>query len=140
MSNIREFLLARIAEDEAAARALHSALRNKGPVPAYHDQVASAQRRQWPTFWRAFDACPNPDRVLAECASKRQIVGLHAPQYAVAYRESERLLAEAFDQDKVRALASSGPIWPYPASQQTLLALAQPYADHPDFDPAWSVK
>lgn len=32
------------------------------------------------------------------------------PRYYIIYRESERLLAEAFDQESMRVVVSSGPI------------------------------
>ena len=128
--NLTEFLLARIAEGDAAARALRDALRNAGPVPAYHDHVARAHRRQWPTFWRAFDRYPDPDRVLAECESKRWLVKFaqgkadrynNGPTHSVFASNREHAYSELMLLNVV------------------LAALALPYTDHPDFDPAWRV-
>ena len=124
---ITEFLLARIAEDEAAARDV---------VPSEWGFDVTADRR-----FEAYNDHVEVGvaRVLAECEAKRQIVELNRPQYAVLYRESERLLASAFDQEKMRAEVASGPIWPTPKSEATLLALAAVYADHPDFREEWRV-
>lgn len=58
----------------------------------------------------------NPPRVLAEVASKRSILGEHL-----------------IGNDRCDEYATSILDAPCP----TILALAQPYADHPDFDPAW---
>lgn len=124
MSDLVGFLLARIADEETVARDWAPQLA-RGHAPVVVHGGAGYRR------------LASPAHVLAECAARRRIVELHAPRYAVVYRESERLLAEAFDQDKVRVVAGSGPLWMHPASEQTLLALAQPYAGHPDFHPSW---
>lgn len=124
MSDLVEFLLARIADDEDVARDWAFQL-SRGCTPVVVHGGAGYRR------------LASPAHVLAECEAKRRIVELHRPRYAVVYRESERLLAEAFDQDTVRVVASSGPLWPRVTSEQTLRALAQPYAGHPDFHPSW---
>lgn len=95
---LTEFLLARIAEDEAVAReamaddrrALYG-LANL-PTPTYTHVVS----------W-------GPDRVLAECEAKRQIVERMQP---------------------------FGPIDDLFAPEIFAL-LALPYADHPDYLPEW---
>lgn len=56
-------------------------------------------------------------RVLAECQAKRRIV------------ELATAVDEAMDPPTTLVLADDA-----------LLALAQVYADHPDFDPAWVVE
>lgn len=61
----------------------------------------------WPDRW-------NPVRVLAECEAKRRIVALH-PEMLEACQGCD---AES-----------------YPC--RTLLALALPYADHPDYREEW---
>lgn len=61
-----------------------------------------------------------PARVLAECEAKRRIVALHEPgggAWCTSACEGES-----------------------PAGCDTLRALALPYAEHPDFDPAWKVE
>lgn len=53
----------------------------------------------------------DPARMLAECKAKRRIVGLH--------------------------LEWEGDANDYGQTAQVLRLLAQVYADHPDYDPAW---
>ncbi|MFJ9387723.1 DUF6221 family protein [Nocardioides sp. NPDC101246] len=148
---ITEFLLARIAEDEAAARAAaHDGERWRTLKEDYRLAVAIDNGMKWGGETVAYDegrpseeqsahiARHDPARVLAECEAKRRIVERCRPMYAVAFRESERLLAEAFDQERFQITASSSsPIWPFAAAERILLDLAQSFADHPDFDPAW---
>lgn len=102
-----EFLLARIAEDEAAARdegagAMMGAMWKQFPEDAYHE----LQR----------GVLANAARVLAECDAKRRIVALHPEML-------ESCQGCAHEAHPCR----------------TLRALAQPYVDHPGFDPAWRV-
>lgn len=61
----------------------------------------------------------DPARVLAECEAKRRIVGEHSriPGDGINFTIAE--------QDR---------------AEDVLLALALPYADHPDFDPAWGTQ
>jgi hypothetical protein len=55
-----------------------------------------------------------PERVLADIAAKRAIVERHAPYDDIHVRRQTRTLAG-----------------------DTLRLLVQPYAEHPDIDPAW---
>lgn len=125
---IDEFLLARIAEDEADAEA---ALTH----PAVHLSRPSwiglaKQTIEWSWHWRVVNWHPRspddrrtaavitgmvethgawtPERVLAECAAKR------AALVAIDHREG-------FDD----------------AYELILHPMAAVYADHPDFDPTW---
>jgi hypothetical protein len=123
---LTEFLLARIAGDEATAHLTSEVFMwatDTTPgmdIDALHP-VLVEHIRTWTSA-----------RVLAECEAKRRIVELHPPRWAYAYRDSERLLAEAFDQETVKVEASSGPIY-----DPELRLLALPYADHPDCLPEW---
>lgn len=120
-----EFLLARIAEDEAiAARAADfeagrwSAHRddadlrwyvrseNHGPLLTT-GYVGNGDSKPYAENIARWD----PARVLAESAAKRAIIAL--PDLPGQDPEAAKVLDEA------------------------ILFLAQPYADHPDFDPAW---
>lgn len=119
---LTEFLLARIAEDEKWA------LKAKG------DRAG-----RWASWNRSWDDSPNrdlaadgmrvatlpmwldehvarhdPARVLAECEAKRRIVGLHPEILTIC----QGCAAETFPC-------------------RTLLTLALPYADHPDFQDEW---
>ena len=107
---LTEFLLARIAEDE------HTVIG--------HLKDRDIPKHQWPwidtdgPMWddEYFALHIGAGRVLAECAAKRRIVALadswkpDAPQREIGWND---------------------------AIDQALVALAQPYADHPDFDPDW---
>jgi hypothetical protein len=116
---ITEFLTARLDEDEAVARAaLHvpgSDEFNWSDVD-YNSVVADAHGLRW-----------KPERVLADVAAKRAIVEEHTCQCP--------------DPGCGDCGACSGDHHadPTPAPCTTVRLLAQPYADHPDFDPAWRV-
>lgn len=135
ITTLTEFLLARIAEDEAVARAASPAPWHYGDVESVaggmlYDQtrtIASLIYEQLGdhdgTIIRhllsdeadangAHIARHDPARVLAECEAKRQIVALY--EYA---RETGQ--------------------GPGGYLERALAALALPYADHPDFDPEW---
>ena len=122
-----EFLLARIAEDEAEIGPILGPDESAGPngigwaeVGAISDVLMSSHRR-----------------ALAECEAKRRIVERCRPQYVVLYRESERPLASAFDQSTVKTEGHSGPIWPFEGAESILRDLAAVYADHPDYREEW---
>lgn len=103
---LTEFLLARIAEDEAVARAAIAERQRVRPDwPADTDVSAG----DWPAV-----AMVGGERWLAECEAKRRIVARSAPLADMQVRRQTRNLA-----------------------CDTLRALALPYRDHPDFDPAW---
>ena len=110
---LTDFLLARIAEDEAAAHALGDEpgrewwhVTNEWLPPLNSDAARFAARL-------------HPTRVLAECEAKRRVVGLHSG-----------------DEDP-----SDCPPWGRSPSGlepcSTLRALALPYADHPDYREEW---
>lgn len=140
MSNLTEFLLARIAEDEVAAREAITATGAEWVVhrdgmhsPGYVD-IAAKGSGEWVTLDRdgigstlapaaEHTARWDPARALAEVEAKRRLVELHRPEVF------EDAPAEAFCTHDQR---TSG-LWPCP----TMRLLALPYADHPGYDPAW---
>ena len=105
---ITEFLLARIAEDEAAVRAAV-------------DQGGDPDREPWLAV--GWPACEHPGRVvlvgperfLAECEAKRRIV------QSAPWANN----------------ALTGGAWTMPVGDFILKQMAAVYADHPDFDEAW---
>lgn len=130
---IVEFLLERIAEDEAVARDAaavssmrwienDSLLMFRDPGnPEYAEALAIVENYRFNAAW-AHVARQDPARVLAECEAKRRIVD---------YREQA-----------VQASANTSlPIFEAQVSayDAALRALAGAHADHPDFDPAWRV-
>jgi hypothetical protein len=70
----------------------------------------------------------DPARVLAQCEAVRRIVETHRGWH---------VCPNAGNDGYTDYGDGSGDEWE--PICPTLLALAQPYADHPDFDPAWSV-
>jgi hypothetical protein len=119
VSDLAEFLLQRIAEDEGWAR---EAL----------DLSDFGETREWRwvrIYGRGsssfYEGCPDPARVLADCAAKRAIVELH-PLYRCTHARC------GGDGSHCRTCGAD-----VPAPCPTLLALAQPYADHPDYRNEW---
>lgn len=130
---ITEFLLARIAEDEQAARAatagpwevrpywFTSGDRSWSAVPEVIDEDIDAHDAEHIARW-------DPARVLAECETKRQVVGraqLLDEQAASIDPADVRLRASFEGQAVAWAVA--------------VMMLALPYADHPDYRPEWKV-
>lgn len=117
---IDEFLLARIAEDEEIGRnategpwlAGEVGIGGGGEQVACWDECRQIRPDSAPGNI-AHIARHDPARVLAECKAKRRIV------------------AEAADIENSHCGCLGLP------GEPILRALAQPYADHPDFDQAW---
>jgi hypothetical protein len=145
MTDLSEFLLARIAEDEAAARAasIGSASWRLDDLnetvcwwPPEREEVIETERKHgWPLsdHWRGQTiesageqiaphiARHDPARVLAECEAKRRIV-------------EHRRVTEA----SLRQYLKSGSTMRALAELDGVLALlALPYADHPEYRAEW---
>jgi hypothetical protein len=116
MSDLAAFLLARLADDEAAANYLVD---------------ARAEWAGWTEAWEGAygpltrDDLPDPARVLADVAAKRAIV-----EWAIDADGTERTACENAGWDSSQFDT---------AGAEILRHLAQPFASHPDFDPAWAV-
>jgi len=156
MSDIVEFLLARVAEDEADARAAD------GSRWFHQDKLVSFEALGPDGDWVdvsapiSVDTRANghhiarwsPARVLAECEAKRRIIALHEEWPVLiqteptieeasdlgnfAYRASQQI-AWATNREYVARFGTEAP------TTRVLLALALPYAQHPSFDPRWAV-
>jgi hypothetical protein len=128
--DLTSFLLARIAEDEAAAAAA-----TQGPwqydaryqeVAAGPVYVAQTEYDQDPRTTGNSDndgahiARHDPTRVLHECETKRQIVNLAVPADLAGYMGGDG----SYDE----SLATM---------EAVLVRLALPYADHPDYRDEW---
>lgn len=111
--SLTDFLLARIAEDEAVARTED----NDQP----HRMICGAAMLD---VGFACD-CEYPQRLLAECAAKRRIVAMAAESADFEDAMPIRGYARAIHSPSIDVLVRV----------QQLLAL--PYADHPDYDDAW---
>ena len=135
---ITDFLLARIAEDEAAVYRWDSAGPSgavvasvwTGEGPGYATVAASSVEGVWVADGhevedpRHVHMLFDPARVLAECKVRRAIVEAH-PNYGSTVCDNCR--GEEVDE------------WfrePWPCA--TIRQLAAVYASHPDYNPAWA--
>jgi hypothetical protein len=106
------FLLARIAEDEAAARAaMGSPAYDHFGDDAAEETLEMALSEGCAPEGAAHFARHDPARVLAQCAALRAVVELHS--------------------------AFVMPMGNFKMSTDTLRALASVYADHPDYLEEW---
>lgn len=107
---LTDFLLARIAEDEALAQAAHRESMRGHAGPGYARSIVAwaAQAKEV----RGYELIERmtPARVLAECEAKRRIV------------------------DVARYATEGSAGWGF---RRILLDLATVYADHPDFRKEW---
>lgn len=136
---ITEFLLARIAEDEACASSVIPVGRPMENGAARWAEVGQAvgDRSGYVVTYgvgssqcRAHIARHDPARVLAECEAKRRIVARHTPETAIH--------ADHGGQDLITYCGHCGTILD-DADCPDLRDLATSYADHPDYDPDWAL-
>lgn len=128
MTDLTDFLLARIAEDEAVAKAAIED--DGGEDEGFSGQYGYLTGRTGspldhkPSFGddaaRLITRFAVPARVLAECKAKRQVVEL--------YRGVSKDARETRDE-----LCCAGEAYLHDA----LRVLALPYADHPDYRNEW---
>lgn len=151
---ITEFLEARIAEDEAKARA---AIAPDEMYPYGDRSMKPTPPEGWGAdmlgyvggTWGEHSAQWNPLRVLAECAAKRSIIKLHEgwPVLMETQPVMERVPTDRMDvltfrmsqsinwlteQEYVKRFGTAPPAAPM------IRALAAVYADHPDYQQEWS--
>lgn len=118
------FLLARASEDEAVAR-------DAATHPPIHSQRWQLSTVKVETIDGVTHRTPRgtvearPARVLAQVAALRAVVELH--------RNGGEYGDDAYCEVCHDYTRHDAHAWPCP----TILALVQPYAGHPDFDPAW---
>lgn len=133
--NITEFLEARIAEDEAVAKAaiapseMHPYGDDNIPALAVED-VPDQVRGYLGGTWGEHLARHGPARVLAECAAKRAILALHRRDDEVQHMVYGDIYpcTECGDAD-------ASPV-EFPCN--TIRSLAAVYADHPDYQQQWA--
>ena len=122
---LAEFLLARIAEDEAVAQA--------------------ASHGGWigPESMGAFEGGDtvyiDPARVLAECEAKRRIVELHAPVIPVSpfSKCGHPGCDQSHSEKRLPPACPTCPTSDVDGACETLYTLAIPYVDHPDYRDEW---
>ena len=125
---LTEFLLARIAEDEAVATAAT-------PGPWRHNQDGDVLSSEWCVVDTESGANPpdvtdaahiarhDPARILAECEAKRQIIDEHQIEVGGASQCCVRCGVPGYESIE--------------APCDTIKYLALPYANHPDYLPEW---
>ena len=127
---LAEFLLARIAEDEAVARTATSGPWYVDEVGDFGDKSAVLEVARWRGYTNTVNlgedrptadhiARHDPARVLAECEAKRAIID------EVTATEVRLCSVEKFH------------VPTHPLAEPILRHLAAVYADHPDYDEAW---
>ena len=134
-----EFLLARIAEDEAMARTVadggsgqwQSWNRSWDPEPVRDIATDGNRIASVPTTLDEFMCRHDPARVLAECEAKRRIVeyAIEVADYEGAVISLEFGSADLHAQPIAMAVKET--------MDDVLELLALPYADHPDYLPEW---
>jgi hypothetical protein len=126
--SLTEFLLARIADDEAVANG--AASNSSAVYPTYPEDLASVRNPRVQDHFARWQ----PARILAECEANRRVIELHTP-YRVQTRNDglnwnyQRCATCTEPED----LAVDESYWPC----KTIQALALPYNDHPDFRDEW---
>lgn len=112
MTTITEFLLARIAEDEAFANTPYDF---DAAIDPHDTAVIAGRSAELKARW------------IAECKAKRRIVELSASWSS----QAERVEGHDAAAIMVKSQAITG--------ETVIRALAQPYADHPDFESGWAL-
>lgn len=109
---LTEFLNARLDETEAAARLVRD-------WPSVVDAVTNPRVTEHLVHH-------SPDRALAEVDAKRRIIAL---AYEATGLDMDRDLDRAVDAREKSGIEFVG--------ERLLRTIAQPYADHPDYDESW---
>jgi hypothetical protein len=136
MTALSEFLLARIAEDEEAAR--HSL---DGDI----EYLPSVTTKRGDVIYLGVT---HPTRVLAECEAKRKIVALHESWLTLVQTPAKLERDDDGNLDNYVFRMSQEIAWlttreyvtrfgTDPPTAPMLAALAAVYADHPDYDEEW---
>lgn len=138
---LTEFLLARIAEDEAAAReASPSPWTYPGIESVAGGTLYDATRRIADLVYEQpedHDGTIVRHLLVPEADANGEHIARHDPARVRAECEAKRrIVAIANDQIRLGRQARGWDNWEDMAVA-TLRALALPYADHPDYDEAW---
>lgn len=138
MTDLAEFLAARIAEDEEQARRQVSRVKAAADEDVYlwpRAALLIADSETTAVF-------VGPARVLAECEAKRRIVELHRKTLADAADDDDEhpergcVCKVCSDWSELDPTLQYVGDWPC----ATLRLLALPYAGHPAFRPEWTVE
>lgn len=132
---ITEFLLARIAEDEAVAQRAAS----------FGADFIGYDTGDRSDAWRGEAGPYDPTRVLAECEAKRRIVEQLQRHERLVIANSEKQTEASCgglaNQEQITALRTHG--WELSGRLEALRmaadSLVAVHADHPDYDEAWAL-
>jgi hypothetical protein len=159
VTDLATWLLDRIAEDEAVARAARLSngqwefvgehWPNPSLVREWGADVTPVGKSSLDWDRHAHIARHDPARVLAECAAKRRIVELHKSWPVMVETPPE--LTGGDDIDNMTFRLTKQIAWltqeeyrkkfgSEPPTTPVLRLLALPYADHDGYDPSWGVQ
>jgi hypothetical protein len=144
--NITDFLLARIAEDEAYAEQAQG--ETYGWVDYWTADTRQGTRTESVIYAHAFRF--DPARVLAECAAKRAIVEQHQQWPVLVESEPSELEQVASGLTDFTYRMTRQMAWlttreyikrfgVEPPTAPMLAALAAVYKDHPDYQQEWAL-
>jgi len=149
---ITEFLLARVAEDEELARAAQGDTSYPQFGDSAAEEVLELARSEGATA-AGLDHLREwmPARVLAECEAKRRIIEWHKSWPVLVETEPVFEQADPTDVNSMTFRLSKQIAWTTdqkyrerfgtePPTGPILRFMAQPYADHPDYDPEWAAR
>ncbi|NAS22479.1 hypothetical protein GT755_12380 [Herbidospora sp. NEAU-GS84] len=131
------FLRARLDEDEREAQAGAQLHDGEPADPSYADGIADLEAAGWePQAAQRFNryvAHFDPARALRDIASKRKILEEHGPERVREGWNAERDICQTCRYDE------GLDTFPY-GHCPTVVALAEPYAEHPDYpkDSEWA--
>lgn len=144
--SLTDFLLARIGEVEALARAAGSAAwRYDVEVGDEHNVSAVYADGQFPLFTIGCEDCDDgkaigghvvshdPSRVLAQCSAMRRVIELHRLDGTVRLRSTDEKVYVC----RTCHLEDEPPPGPMEWPCDTLRAFASLCVDHPDFRDEW---
>lgn len=146
---LAEFLLARIAEDEAVAT---DAKDDHADADGHWWWDGVDFEGSWPTSeppkddksyafqsWEVMAERLDPARVLAECEAKRRIVELHAPVIPVSpfSKCGHPGCDQSHSEKRLPPACPTCPTSDVDGACETLYTLAIPYVDHPDYRDEW---
>jgi len=153
MTELVDFLRARLSEDEQAAKLVQQPYRlyvstdGRLAEPLRIDDLHGehdGEYQQWP---EGDDRMPNhvtnwslvydPARVLRDVEADRRIIALHKPEdgqcSTCSFDDREENAGADFDFEPEMIWVRKAVAWPCP----TLCLLAAAYADHADYNEAW---
>lgn len=132
MTDIAQFLAARLDEDEAIALAVED---NSAPFIGEwinDDNRALRTRNRWVLAYKP-DAEPWRPGVLDHIAR-------HDPARVLREVAAKRALLQRLDEDTDACTDDAEWRGASSIEWQVLVHLAAPYADHPDYNPAWRIQ